>query len=350
ADFEALSNNWERTQLGQLAQDEAMRPFVEDMRRQIQQKLAGVRNKLGLRVTDLKGVASGEIGLALVERENARAAVAMTADVTGRIDAAEELLRKVDRELVKRGAVKSRIESSGVTVWVYSIPPQAEGDIAREAVFLIHDDMLCGCDSRAEAEEMIQRFGGQGGDRLADVPAYVETMRRCAAEAGQLVPEVRWFLEPFGYARAGRSLMRDGGLRRGKDYVEIFEAQGFDAVRGVGGFVNIAVRGSFELLHRTAIYAPAVPGQSDKYRMAMRMMQFPNGGNLEPQDWMPRKLASYRTFNMDLQNAFEYFGSLFDAIAGYDDAFADVLEGLEKDPYGPQVDVERDLVKHLGER
>ena len=43
-------------------------------------------------------------------------------------------------------------------------------------------------------------------------------------------------------------------------------------------------------------------------------------------------------------------GSLFDAIAGYEDAFDGVLEGLERDPYGPRVDVQKDFVSHLGER
>ena len=79
-------------------------------------------------------------------------------------------------------------------------------------------------------------------------------------------------------------------------------------------------------------------------------MKFPNQESLETHDWLPRKLASYRTFSIDMDNAFKYFGSLFDAIAGYEEAFAGVLEGLERDPYGPQVDVQKDFVAHLGDR
>jgi hypothetical protein len=114
--------------------------------------------------------------------------------------------------------------------------------------------------------------------------------------------------------------------------------------------VNLQVYGQFEMLHRTAVYAPPIPGEPEKYKLAMRMLKLPNGGDLNVQPWIPRKLASYRTLNFDLQNAFNTFGSLFDAIAGYENAFSDVIEGFEKDPYGPRVKVRDELVAHLGSR
>jgi hypothetical protein len=110
------------------------------------------------------------------------------------------------------------------------------------------------------------------------------------------------------------------------------------------------VDGCYYLLHRKAVYAHAIAGEPNKYKLAMKMMKFPNQNDLTANKWMPRQLATYRTFSCDLNNAFQHFGSLFDAIAGYEDAFDGVLEGLERDPYGPQVDVQKDFVSHLGER
>jgi hypothetical protein len=347
----SLEARWNQTQLGQLVKDEAMQPFIEDAKRQLERKMDGVRQNLGLEFSDLRDVAAGEIAVALVERESAKAAIALTIDVTGRADAARQLLVKIDGELTKRRAKKSSVNSGGVAVTVYNIPPQNEKDIAREAAFFIHQDMLCASDSRVEAEEMIRRFGGQPGDRLADVRPYQETMRRCAAEAGSLAPEFRWYADPWGYARAARTLIRETEpQRRGKDYVKILEGQGFDAIQGAGGFVNLAVDNSYEMLHRTSIYAPPLPGQNEKYRLAMRMMEFPNSDNLQPQEWIPRKLASYRTFNCDLKNAYQHFGTLFDAIAGYEEAWAGVIEGLEDDPYGPQIKVGQEFISQLGQR
>lgn len=351
ANLKQLEANWNKTQLGHLVKDEAMKPFVDDMKRQIERKLSDTRTKLGLSVEDLRDVATGEVGVGLVEQVSTRAAVAITADVTGNAPAAEALLGKIDQELARRNAKRSNITSGGVAIAVYAIPPQHQKDIAREAAFFIHQDVLCATDSRAEAEEMISRFAGQPGNRLADVKPYATTMGRCAAESDGLAPEVRWYVEPFGYARASRSMTSGEELaKRGKDYVNILENQGFDAIQGLGGFVNLAAYGSFEVLHRTSVYAPAVTKDPSKYKLAMRIMEFPNSEKLSPEPWVPRNLASYRTFNMDLQNAYKYFGTLFDAIAGYEDAFRDVIEGLEKDPYGPQVVVENDFVQHLGER
>jgi len=349
-DIEELCTRWNQTQMGQLVQDEAMRPFIEDMRRQLKRKISGIRDKLGLELADLRDVAGGEIGLGIVERENDRAAIALTIDITGHQHQMNALLKKIDKELKKREATKSTFAVSGTPMTSYAIPPKKEGDIEHTAIFFIKDDMLCASDSRQEAEEMLRRFGDGAGNRLADAKPYQVTMSRCAKESAGVAPQLRWFLDPFGYGRALRSWAPAGKKVRGKDYLNILSSQGFDAVKGLGGFVSLAVGGSFELLHRTTIYAPPIPGEPEKYRLAMRMMEFPNRGQLNAQTWMPRKLASYRTFNCDLDNAFENFGTLFDAVMGYDDAFAGVLEGLERDPYGPQVDVRKDFIAHLGQR
>jgi hypothetical protein len=352
ANAKQLQANWNKTQMGHLVKDEAMQPFVQDLKRQIERKLSDTRTKLGITVEDLRDVASGEIGLGMVEQESTRAAIAITVDVTGNVPAAQTLLGKINEELTQRRKAKaSKATSGGVEMTVFAIPPQHEKDIAREAVFFIHQDMLCASDSRAEAQEMIARFGGAPGNRLADVKAYTTTQGRCAAESNGLAPEIRWYVEPFGYARASRSLASGEDLaNRGKDYISILENQGFDAIQGMGGFVNLAAYGSFEVLHRTSIYAPAVTSDPTKYKLAMRIMQFPNAEKMPPEPWIPRSLASYRTFNMDLQNAYKYVGTLFDAIAGYENAFKDAMSGLETDPYGPQIQVDDEFVKHLGQR
>ncbi len=349
ADINTLQQHWHQTQLGQLVKDESMRPFVEDLKRQLERKISGVRDKLGLEIEDLQGIAGGEIGIGIVEQEKNRAAVALTVDVTGHRAQLDALLIKVDKELVQRGAKRENVDADGTAMAVYTIPLKNDNTVTRTAIYFVKGDVLCASDSRHEAQQMLRRFSGKSAG-LESVQAYQETSSRCAKESNGLAPEVHWYLDPFGYASAIRSLGNPKEKRHGKDFLKILTAQGFDAIKGVGGFVNLAVGGSFELIHRTAVYAPATPGQADKYRLAMRMMKFPNGKSMAAPKWLPHKLASYRTFNIDIENAFQSFGTLFDAIAGYEDAFANVLEGLEKDPFGPRVDVMKDFIAHLGER
>jgi hypothetical protein len=51
-----------------------------------------------------------------------------------------------------------------------------------------------------------------------------------------------------------------------------------------------------------------------------------------------------------LLTAFDHFGSLFDALEGHKDAFKTSMEGIEKDLYGPQVNIRDELIAHMGQR
>src|SRR4029079_10721335 len=79
------------------------------------------------------------------------------------------------------------------------------------------------------------------------------------------------------------------------------------------------------------------------------MLKFPNGGDLKPQPWVPRELASYSTFNIDMKNAFEASSTLVNEIIG-DEVFEDVLDSILTDPNGPRIDIRKDLIAHLGSR
>ena len=259
-DIEGLIAHWHETQLGQLVQDESMRPFVEDARKQIERKISGVRDKLGISLDELRGVAGGEIGLGMVEVDKGRAAVALTVDTTDRKRELENFLTKLDKELTKRGGTKTTNNYEGTSVVTFDIPAQKENGIARQTVYFVKDNIFCASDSAREANEMLNRFKDESAG-LSEVITYQQTLERCSKEAGDLVPDCKWFADPFGYARAVRSLESADANRGGKDYVNILKEQGFDAVQSLGGFVNLSVGSSFELLHRTAVYAPAIPGE-----------------------------------------------------------------------------------------
>ena len=127
--------------------------------------------------------------------------------------------------------------------------------------------------------------------------------------------------------------------------IEVIRNQGFGAIRGVGGYVDFAADG-FQLIHRTAIYAPP------PYKNAMEMFVLPNDKNFTPQPWVPRDVATCSTLYLDILNAFDHFGPLFDELFGEGEkgVWDQVLESLKKDPNGPKIDLRADLIKHLGKR
>jgi hypothetical protein len=344
---------WQKTQWGRMLTDEAMQPFMEDLRSQLADKFGVVREKLGITWDDLAGVPAGELSLAIIARPDKPAALAVTMDVAGHDAQRDKLLATIERRFTERGGRKQTVDHQGTPLWVFTAPANGRNAAPQETVYFLKDDMLCGIDDRAEAEAMLSRFSGSPADNLRSHSAYKATMEKCRRETAGQEPDVRWYAEPFGFILAARTLQKTPRNPRDKDLVTILLGQGFDAIQGAGGHIQLLADNQVDILHRGAIHAPPVPGlESDplRWKLAMRMLQLPNEASHEPPSWVPRTTASYSTVNIELANAFEHFGTLFDAVQGRKNAWANTLEGWQKDPFGPQVDVREDFVGNLGNR
>jgi hypothetical protein len=349
AEFDA---RWQKTQLGQMFNDELMQPFTESLRKQFRDKYQAIEEKLGITWDDLEGVPAGELSLSLIERSGKDAALALTIDVTGHAQQANALLVAVEKRFAARGGRKQTVNSGGTALQIFAVPRDA-GSPPQQTVYFIKDDVLCGIDDRAEAEAILGRFAGNAADNLKSVPAYAATMERCRRDAGDLLPEVRWFVEPFGFIFATRTLQKSTEPRNEQDVAKILAENGFDAVRGAGGYVNQLVDGHIEFLYRASIYAPPVAGKENdplRWNLSMRMLQLPNVAGFEPPSWVPRMSANYTTQQLEIDKAFENLGPLFDALQEHKDAWANTLEGWETDPYGPKVNVRREFIANLGQR
>ena len=168
-------------------------------------------------------------------------------------------------------------------------------------------------------------------------------MKRCAADAPEHVPSIRWFIYPLGYAEATRAATPPEKRRKGKTIIEIMRNQGYAAFQGVGGYVDVSADG-YQILHRTAVFAPP------PYTESMKMFVFPNGKDFTPQPWVGRDVATYFTVYVDILNAFDNFGPLYDEIIGEKGLWKQTLEGMKNDPSGPQIDLRKELIANLGQR
>lgn len=353
AKAEEAQEHFDGTQFGQMLNDEVMADFRESLDKQLKDKFGDLSNRLGFTYDDLNGVIAGELALAIIERPGKEASLAILMDVTGREAAVKNYLAAVDKRLTAQNGVKQEIKADGATLTTYLIPAKNGKDDPIETVYFQRDNMLVGINGRELAEGMLKRFGGQAADSLQSAPVYRATMAKLETAAGTLQPEIRLYADPFGMTFALRTLDKNARLREDKDLAKILQEQGFDAIQGVGGYVNMLAEGNSEVLYRAAIYAPAAKGkESDplRWNLAMRMLQMPNVADLTPQSWVPRMCARYATYNIDVLNAFDHFGTLFDAVEGHKDAFKTSMEGIEQDAYGPRVNVRNELVAHMGNR
>jgi hypothetical protein len=349
AEFE---ERWNNTQLGQLLDDPEMEGFVEDLRKQLQDKYRAVDEKLGITWDDLENVPAGELSFSLIERPKKQAALAITVDVTDKDQEVDDLLDAVEQRFAGRGGARTRDEEDGTTLEIFTVPAQRNA-ASQVTVYFVHDNVLVGIDDRVEASAILKRFAGRPNDNLRSVRAYMATMERCRSEAQRLSPEARWFVNPFGFTFAARTLQTTERPPDEKDTAQILKDTGFDAIHGIGGFANQSLNADVEYLHRVAVYAPPASGKADdplRWNLSMRMLQLPNGQELEPQPWAPATAANYTSFLLEIEHAFDNLGPVFDAMQGHEEAWANTLEGWETDPYGAQVNVRKELIAHLGER
>lgn len=351
ANPEQFNKRWDKTQLGQLSNDEIMQAFVTDFRRQLNEEFGSVKRKLGLTWEDLKDVPAGEISLSIFERKGTEAAQVLTMDVTGHGKQAAAMLATVEKRFAERKGKKTTQKVGDTTFTVFEVPTGTPGK-TQTTIYFTKDNLLVGVDDRAEAEAILKRFAGGATDDLKSVVAYEQTMARCQKEAGSLEPEARWFIDPFGFVFAERTL-RQNDREKDTNTAKLLYDNGFSAIQGAGGYLNQLVDGHIEFLVRTSVYAPAVKGKENdplRWDLSMRMLQLPNSPVAEPQSWTPRMLASYTTMNVKLADAFDNVGPVFDAIQEHEDAWKTTLEGWQTDPYGPQVDMKKDFIANLGSR
>jgi hypothetical protein len=342
--YDNLVDHWNKTQIGNLLADPVMEPFAEDLRRQFRNRWAEAQQRVGLTLEDLRDVPSGELAVALVRPSEDQAGMVVLADVTGNIDEATAMLEKAAANLVRQGAKASRQEVGDTTVMVFELPEEPK---PRHVVYFLSGNLLGAGDNLGVIQDIILRMAGNDSPSLAGVPAFAAVQQRCRQHAGDSVPQIRWFVEPIGYLQAQRlAAPEPPKRRRGQaDRLEIMQQQGVDAIQGVGGFIDLAVDG-YEILHRTAIYAPP------PYEKAMRMVDTPDRQDFPPPEWLPFDVATYTSFSWDVLTAFDNFGSLFDALFGEGETgvWEEVLQGLKEDPNGPQIDLREELVRHLGDR
>ncbi len=351
-----LTEQWNKTQLSKLMADPVMKPFADDFRLQMQSQWSVLADRLGIHLDDLRGVSTGEASLALIQPQPGKAAASLLLDVTGNLDKAKALLSKARAGLKGGGAKETLQKIRGISVYVFAVPLSQDQQVAAgkggttataamgQTVYFLTENFFGACDDLAVVQDILTRLVNSGqADSLSQVPGYQMVMKRCAADAPDYVPGIRWFIHPLGYAEAVRAATPPEKRRKGKTIIEIMRNQGYTAVKGVGGYVDVSTDG-YQILHRTAVFAPP------PYKESMQMFVFPNGKDFAPQPWVGRDVATYFTIYVDILNAFDNFGSLYDEIINEKGVWKQTLDGMATDPSGPQIDLRKELIANLGQR
>jgi hypothetical protein len=335
-----LNDLWGQTDLGKTFNDPVMQPFSTDLRRQMKGRWSKFVNSLGISTDDLRGVPGGEMSIAKVLLGPQKTCSALLIDVTGHQPQATELLQKVKTNQLKAGARGAQTAVAGVPGLAFT---QSDG---RVMLYVQTATLFLACDNAGVLQFILTHAAGEPGNTLAGVPGFQYVMARAKKDAGDVPPQIRWFVEPLGYMQIAQLENPERRRTRGKTRLEMFRDQGLDGFQAAGGFIHVNLDG-FQVFHRTAVYAPK------PFQKSMKLFVLPNrdASQFAPEPFIPRDVATYSVVYFDLLNGFDNFGPLYDELQGGDTGlWKESLKGMLEDTDGPQIDLRNELFVFLGDR
>ena len=359
ADF---AEQLDRTQFGRLLNDPLMRNF----KRQVQSLLTErLEQAFGFSPADISTFPSGEAALGMIAPPGQLPGYVLVINVADQKTETERYIAGLTQRFVNAGTAKTTETYKEQPITILTFPasgtplavrsPRIEITIEpteRTAHYMLFQDWLIASDQLHLLKLIVDRIAESdssepSGKALADVEAYQTVMRRCLSDLPEgISPAVRWYVDPLGYGESLRHLLRGSLAQNRRDkptIVSILRQQGFDALQGIGGVITVKTEEQ-EVVYRTFIYT------KKPYRLAMRMLAFPDGTDFTPPVWMPADLARCTMFYVDPAAVFDNIGVLADAFLGEEGVWDDIMRGLETDPNGPQINIREELIAHLGTR
>ncbi len=347
---------WKTTTLSGFANDSSMKPFIDAQNARAEKEILAADLKIGIKLQDLLEIASGEAVIAWLPFKDPRRpySLVVVADIRELKAEADKAIEQVDKDLLANGATRKDINYADQTVRVYSIKPTPGQLKIDQVAITINADRIIASDRDTVITAILDEVAGKTAaprllnskeyqrirSQIEDRPKLTET------DGGNGVVGLQWFARPLAIARIAKDAF---GVDRGKqvEVVSLLERQGFDAVRAAGGQFTIG-HGDYDLLHHGFVLAPPVTKEPSKYKLAAKMLQFPNSKTEPIPAWVGKQIASYTRLNWNMQEAFWAAETLVNDAFG-DEIFRDIFDGIRDDEDGPKIDVAKNVIPNLGD-
>jgi hypothetical protein len=357
----ALDEAFNATQIGQLAADERLKPFFQDLRDQVRILINRDELRHGIKLSRFEELETGEICVAgLLPRDDAgeiqpnKHGLMLLVSVYKCKEQAATLLGETAEELRQNKATSTTEKFGDVeaTVWTFPKPPHLERE--RHAYHAIAGDWLVASDNRELFEQVLKRIAdpdAPADGSLASDTVFQELAKRTQISEMDFKPHARWYVDPFGYLDLARVLAEEDQdpetSQRSAKFAKVVGQSGFSAIKGVAGALALATSEQ-EMLHRVFIYAPPQEAAGEnRLPKAAAILDFVNQGKLpfDPEPWVPGNAASYVTFTWNLEKVVNNIYHVVDALTD-ENSFENMLKSIKETN---NVDV-RKLVECLSNR
>lgn len=333
--------NWRETQLGQLADDERMKDFWSNQQEELRRRLAAAGWQLSLKVEDLENLCSGQAALGLISRPDVTEkpfSLALIVDVADRAEALEKFFQRVGIDMESQKGALKVIDANGIEVKHYSIPKLSADGRARDSYFAVSKDQLLISDDLRSIQELIEAQSKPREDSLAKSELYTKIQQRIVRD--EHTAEIEYFVKPLGLGKLLRSISAQKGKKQ-VDLLKLLEDQGFGSILAAAGSVQLA-KEDLDMHHQGFVL------REEELPESVQILDFPNQKALVPPAWISAGSASVMGFSWNFSEAFPKLRGIVDAYIG-DAQFDEILEQIKNDPQGPQIDIRKEILPHIGQ-
>ncbi len=339
-DFPRLLERWKKTQLGKLADDDRLQGFWKEQQKTIENRFAEAGWQLNISMDDISKVASGQSAIAWISKPSVAQkpyAVALAVDVHGKDADLNVLLQRIDTELKERQATSQKISHAGVELTHYTLPRGAGQLIVHESFYAVVDGFLFATDDLPSLKEIIDAKKAGRDNALSKSKLFTQAFSHVPSKIAE--SDVEYFVQPIGLAKLLRAIANKPVTLQ-TDVLKVLEKQGFGKLSAVAGRLRFSDQ-TFDVYHEAFVLAEKPLSQS------VQVLDFPNLANAKSPTWVTPKAASYMSLAWNAKEAFWKVKDLVDDIAGQPGVFDSVIEGIEKDPVGPQIDIKNDVLPFI---
>jgi hypothetical protein len=297
-DTQLLVDRFQHTALGQIANDQRIKPLVAQMYQSAQDAFKQIEAQVGLPLNEILKIPQGEISVAFVAPPDLEqpAGVVVVIDTKDQVASARKLIAAAEQIAQKRGGGRAVERFGNEEIAIFSgLGPTPVYAIEREGLFIF-------ATARQHIETLAANYSGAGLEKtLAESDKYNTVMNRCFT-AGEEQPQITWYVDPIALVRrlASGSLAATG--------LALFPVLGLDGLQAVGGSMTFATTELDEIQHLHVLLDNPRMGVIDAVALA--------SGDMNPEPWVPGDCITYSTIHWDLKKTMHVSSKLFNGIMG----------------------------------
>ncbi len=339
-DFPRFMERWDKTQLGKLGKHPRLKDFWQEQQKEIEGRFAEAGWQLNLKAEDISSVATGQTAVGWISKPQQTQkpySVCLVVDVAGKQKEVEKLLEKVDTELKARKATSQKIDHQGKAITKYTLPRGAGQLMIRESLYAVVDDYLLAADDLASLQALIDAKMAGLNSSLAKSQLFQDVMKKIPMQAEQT--DVEYFVRPIGLAKLLRSISGKP-ITTQTDVLKVLDNQGFGKISAAVGRLRMADQG-FDVFHEAFVKTELPLPES------VQVLDFPNTAGTTIPSWVTPRAASFLAVAWNAKEAFWKVKSIVDELAGQKGVFDSVIEGIQTDPVGPQIDIKNQVLPFI---